>query len=214
MLPTRNIRRLSNLPQAAVSINWVHPLEEEAGSGLGKPGPAVPRAGALLTTMTPTLVSQIDESLAENYSPSEGIFYIVPTPLKWQLTAWREDEYPGIEHGNAWDTEVTAYLAHVWSKVLNPNNSPRITAKLESSLSPYYSAFPRGRVSRGSKGLTVFWGENFPEAANHLKPAILRFFGLSQETPWEKDNHELCLPYDYQAVRKILPIKDTWPVAA
>lgn len=148
-------------------------------------------------------------------TPATGVFYLVLTPRGWRLLGWRYDEYPSsMDHSHFWETEVCPYLANFWVAQVR-RQRPEVSCEwLRAALIGHYTAFPRGRVAEGEKGLAVYWGENFPAKARHLKSSIGNYFGLPICAPWIRDDHERCLNYDYKAVRRHVPIRQIWRTEA
>lgn len=144
-----------------------------------------------------------------------GVFYLVLTPRRWQLLGWRYDDYPSVmDHSHFWETEVCSYLANIWLARVRRHRPKASSEWLRAALIGHYTAFPRGRIAQGERGLAVYWGENFPAGALHLKPAIRRYFGLPRNTRWIRDDHELCLSCDYQAVHAHLSLGIAWESVA
>ncbi len=152
-------------------------------------------------------------TFASRRSPSTGVFYLVPTPRRWLLFAWRHDEYPlEMDHAYFWKTELCASIANLWVTAPAPVGLRRACTTLAAALRPYSSAFPRGRVALSGADHVVHWGENFPPGTMGLRLAVVRYFGLSSSSPWRFDAHEQALAHDYRRVRSILPISAVWPV--
>lgn len=148
-------------------------------------------------------------------TPAAGVFYLVLTPRGWHLLGWRYDEYPPVmDHSHFWETEVCSYLANIWLAQVRRRRPTASSEWLRAALLGHYTAFPRGRIARGERGLAVYWGENFPAGTRPMKAAIRRYFGLPRNTPWIYDDHELCLSCDDQAVHAHLSLGIAWKSVA
>lgn len=144
-------------------------------------------------------------------TPAAGVFYLVLTPWGWKLLGWRYDEYPSaMDHSHFWETEVCPYLANIWVAQVRRQRPEVSSAWLRAALIDHYTAFPRGRVAEGERGIAVYWGKNFPAEAKPLKAAIRCYFGLPATAPWVSDDHERCLSADFQAVHACLPLGAEW----
>jgi len=115
-----------------------------------------------------------------------------------------------MDHSHFWETEVCPYLANLWAAKVSGRRAKVASASLRAAFVGHYTAFPRGRVARGEKGMAVYWGENFPRGTRHLKASIGRYFGLPRKVAWVRDDHERCLGDDYHAVRALLPLDTRW----
>lgn len=137
--------------------------------------------------------------LVENNTPSEGIFYVVPnTDGSWSPFTYRFDEFPEIDHTEFWEKHVCPILAHRWAAKL------KVPAEdLESELTLFPYAVPRGRVSRNAGfRFTVHYGNDLPAGVS--KSTINRMFALATDTPWEKDDHEVTDPNDRAVISRTL----------
>lgn len=143
--------------------------------------------------------------------PSTGIYYIIPTPKRWEFIEFVFDNvtYPDtMNHQDAWENEVIHYLGSAWEYTLN--SPAKLTAHL---LKLHIYGFPRGRISLlDGKRYVVLNGNNIIPEMKITKSAIEKAFGLHRPT-WEFDQHEQVVADDKQAVREILKIKEDWRIA-
>jgi hypothetical protein len=137
--------------------------------------------------------------------PSEGIFYAVRFPERWEPVTLRFREAEEAGHPDFWRRHVVARLAAAWSKVLR-----RTAASLESELRLCEYGFPRGRVVRQGARFRVFHGNDLERYMKVTKAAIEGCFGIVGLARWEEDDHEHCLREDKESTRQILYLQENW----
>jgi hypothetical protein len=145
-------------------------------------------------------------------TPSEGIYYIIRTPEKWQLFTYPYvTGQPQIHHVEFWQSQVAPHLAHCWARAYaKPDFKESFAARLEGQLHGLYYAFPRGRIDKGNG--TVFMVRNGNNLNRKMtsKAQIEQAFEIQGVCEWEFDSHEQCMDEDAYAIREILKLKDSW----
>ena len=144
-----------------------------------------------------SLIDRLDESAL----PTDGIYYVVRYPDKWDVFAYRFDNFPEIDHTALWCDHVAPVLARCWGRALRL--SP---AKLEKSLTLHAYGFPRGRVTKMGMQFRVLYGGDAPFIPNSRVEHAFDLAGAK----WERDEHEQCQAEDKEAVRSLLRIKEDW----
>lgn len=143
------------------------------------------------------------DSLVEDFTPSEGIYYCVRNPDGWSPFSYRFDEYPEIDHFEFWEEYVSPVLAARWARVLKQH-----PAGLQLKLSNLVYGFPRGRVSQFNHKFKVLHGNDMPGSVS--RNSINRLFSLPSSVSWESDDHERCQIADRDGLRRLLKLAETW----
>ena len=161
----------------------------------------------VLAPLVEETAKEIANRLTEPALPTDGIYYVVRYPDKWDIFAYRFDNFPETDHSALWTDYLAPILSRIWSKALKL--SPQI---LEQELSLHTYGFPRGRVTNMSGRFKVLHGGD----TTALVPAsrIERAFDLSGMAKWERDGHEQCQGEDKEAIRSLLKIKENWPAVS
>jgi len=150
---------------------------------------------------------------------SEGIYFVVRLPKRWQLLAFRFDDYHEGGHPEFWEAHVTPVLVKAWAFRLFPSLSAaercQCELQLKAELDLHYDGFPRGRVTWNEEidRFAVFHGSNLKPTMKLQRGAIERAFGISGRADWEFDEHEQCSLFSAEAIWTHLPIRERWKTA-
>jgi hypothetical protein len=136
---------------------------------------------------------------------SEGIFYVVRYPSGWNLLVNRFEGSDGIGHPQWWEATVAALVAAKWARRLKI--APE-TLEQEILLLTY--AFPRGRVTKVRTTHRICYGADLDLATYNLMAAVEDAFNIKGRLSWAFDEHEQCLMFDKEEMRRILHLREDW----
>lgn len=137
--------------------------------------------------------------------PSEGIYYVVRFPERWELFTLRFDTGHESGHPDFWQQHVVPRLSRRWTNVLGHS-----VGQLELELRRYEYGFPRGRVVKQGKRFLVYHGRDLEPFMKIKRTAIEALFGIVGLARWKEDEHERCLREDKEPIRQILQLWEDW----
>jgi hypothetical protein len=140
----------------------------------------------------------------ESQQPSEGVWYLIYLKPNWIIRAYKDIDYPNVDHVKVWSRDVSHIVAEHYK-----------TSQKEIEMHPY--AFPRGRVvniNPSRKGVptraemygdkwAMYFGDDLPGGAAKWKAKILNEFDLSWtigRIEWRYDDHEIRQDEDVRSL--------------
>lgn len=141
--------------------------------------------------------------------PSEGIFYVVPTPRGWNVYSHRFDVLPECHYSTIWNKDAAPALATYWTKMLSRPASDILCTIINH---PY--GFPRGRVVKVGKSYNVYHANDIPKFMKVSKLNIENCFSIRKKSKWILDPKVQCMESDRDMLRLAFNLKETWPAAS
>lgn len=147
---------------------------------------------------------------------SEGIYFVIRMPVRWQLVAFRFDDHPDGGHPEFWEAHVTPMLANVWAPRLfvgiDRSKLRRLELRLKSELDLHYDGFPRGRVTwiDDLGRFAIYHGGNLKSGMKLTRRAIEQAFGITGRADWEFDEHEQCSSFSTEGLCSALDLRERW----
>lgn len=149
---------------------------------------------------------------------SEGIYFVIRMPDRWQLVVFRFEKGLDGGHPEFWEAYVTPMLADAWAPHLfgemTETERSRRKQHLKAELDLHYDGFPRGRVTwvEENDRFIVYHGRNLKPAMHVTRQSIEQAFGIADHTDWKFDDHEQCSAFSAEGVRSALRLKERWKV--
>jgi len=135
-----------------------------------------------------------------------GIYYLVRFPEAWRVVAHRFREGQDANHQQMWEEEIVPGLARAWAPALRTEVAP-----LEHDLQILAFAFPRGRIVKGREDFAVFHGNDFQSFMDIGRKEIEAAFGIKGKCRWRLDDHERCITFEKEELRRTLHLCEDWP---
>ena len=152
------------------------------------------------------LIVPSPSELLEGFDSSDGIYYIVRSPSRWEVLPCNFEKMgDDTDHQELWQSQVVPILAQAWYTKLKVSRD-----KLEAALMPLHYAFPRGRIEKDGFRYFHMHGNNQQFIG---LDRIERYFGVQGKAKREIDGHEMCDKAQCTKLRKLLKLTDTWPTA-
>jgi hypothetical protein len=150
----------------------------------------------LIDLLLPDPVSYLNES----YDSSDGIYYVVKVPTRWELITLRyRDTDDAPNHPDLWAELVAPALALSWAKKLKMDRDV-----LETKLKPLYLGFPRGRIEDIGGGEYVHMHGNDLAETGITFDKIEAAFGIRGVVKHEFDPHETQNKDQALAIRSVI----------
>jgi hypothetical protein len=168
-----------------------------------------------MLTVTLHHARRASRKLAAEPVPSEGIYYVIRTPERWELMPYLFGNsfggQPESNHCEFWKAEVAPYLAYLWTSHVRATARQLAQERLQEKLEDHCYGFPRGRITKGKGNHHRIWNGNNLTKVMPSKAQIEGAFMIQGVCEWEFDFHEQCIAEETCEVQEILPIAEKWP---
>lgn len=147
-------------------------------------------------------------------TPSEGLFYLGPVPIRrrgvwsadWMIDSNPFEVYGPLNWDEYWATRIAPDLITCWG--------PHLSVGLVE-IGGLATALPRGEVAKASGIWRIVCGEQLPIPAGLVLNTIIHDFGLmNEEVEFAVDSRLNCDPAEESELRRLLCDYSPWEAAA